>query len=63
MTLLTILLILVIAGVILWGLKAIPMDDTFRNIARVVLICGVLIYFAVKLLGNNAAALKNIQLW
>ena len=63
MTLLTIVLILAVAAIILWGLKSVPMDDTVRNIIRVVTICGVLIYFLVKLLGNNAAALKNLQLW
>jgi hypothetical protein len=45
----------VIIGVIVWGLMQLPIDETFKNIARVILIVALVIWAVYVLLGMVGA--------
>jgi hypothetical protein len=41
---------IVIAGVVVWGLMQLPMDETFRKVARIVIVVALVIFVIVVLL-------------
>lgn len=58
--LLIIVLVIVVAGVFLWGLTQLPVDPTLANVARVVIIVAVVIicaYEVYALVAGPVAAL------
>jgi hypothetical protein len=58
-TLVSIVVVLVVVGVLLWGLQQLPMDNTLRTIIRVlVIVCAVLFVVA-----QFAGALPGGRLW
>lgn len=54
--LLNILIVLVIAGLILWAISQFPIDATIAKLIKVIIVvvvCIYLLYFLVGLLGNG----------
>jgi hypothetical protein len=45
----------VIVGVVVWGLMQLPMDETFKKVARVILIVALVIWAVYVLLGMLGA--------
>jgi hypothetical protein len=45
----------VIVGVVVWGLMQLPMDETFKKVARVILIVALVIWAVYVLLGMIGA--------
>jgi ABC-type siderophore export system fused ATPase/permease subunit len=62
MTLLSLVLLLVIIGVVLWAVQQIPMDAAIRRVIRVVVIVVVVLWLATSLLGGHHAE-WNPRLW
>lgn len=57
-TLLTVLVALLIVGVLLWGVEAMPaIDANIKGIIRIVLIVAVVIWLASLLLGHGSLRL------
>ena len=61
MTLLVLVVTLVVVGVLLWAVQAIPMDAAIRNILRVVVIVAVVLWLAASVVGGEAGF--NPRLW
>lgn len=60
--LLWLLVIIAIAGVLLWGLEQFPsMDATFKQIARVIVIVVVSIYAIITLFHILSAAIPGLR--
>ena len=47
--LLQLVVVIVIAGILLWGLTQVPMDPTLARLARVIIIVAVAIYAVIVL--------------
>lgn len=57
MSLLTIILVLIIAGVLLWAINAIiPMEPTIKKVLNVVVIAVVVLWVVFSLFGGGSVA-------
>ncbi len=62
MTLLGLVLVLVVIGVVLWGVQQLPLDPAIKNTIRVVVIVVVVVWLASSLVGM-APRSWNPRLW
>lgn len=61
MTLLSLVLVLIVVGVLLWATNAIPMDARIRNVLRVVVVVFVVLWLVSGLAGHDGV--WNPRLW
>jgi cytochrome b subunit of formate dehydrogenase len=60
MSIVELLLVIIIAGVVLWALTQFPaIDPTLKRVAQVVIIAAVVIWIAVSLLGGDTDVLNK----